>query len=54
MVMLLGAIEKASPALFNLFLQAFDDGWLTNGHGRRAYLSNAMLLSHVSVASPPS
>ena len=44
MVMLLGAIEEASPALFNLFLQAFDEGWLTNGHGRRAYLSNAMLL----------
>jgi ATP-dependent Clp protease ATP-binding subunit ClpA len=30
-VVLLDEIEKASPSLLNLFLQAFDEGWLTDG-----------------------
>jgi ATP-dependent Clp protease ATP-binding subunit ClpC len=43
-VVLLDEIEKASPALLNLFLQAFDEGWLTDGRGRRAYLSDAVVI----------
>ena len=38
-VVLLDEIEKASPSLLNLFLQAFDEGWLTDGRGKRVYLS---------------
>jgi ATP-dependent Clp protease ATP-binding subunit ClpA len=30
-VVLFDEIEKASPSLLNLFLQAFDEGWLTDG-----------------------
>ena len=48
-VVLLDEIEKASPGVLNLFLQAFDEGWLTDGRGRRAYLSDAIVImtSHV-------
>src|SRR5256884_1145291 len=41
-VLLLDEVEKASPYLMNLFLQAFDEGWLTDGRGRRVYLSDAI------------
>src|SRR5687768_15023688 len=43
-VVLLDEIEKASPLLLNLFLQAFDEGWLTDGRGRRVYLSDAVVI----------
>ena len=43
-VILLDEIEKASPSLLNLFLQAFDEGWLTDGRGRRVYLSDAVVI----------
>ena len=41
-VVLLDEVEKASPTLLNLFLQAFDEGWLTDGRGKRVYLSDAV------------
>ena len=43
-VILLDEIEKASPSLLNVFLQAFDEGWLTDGHGKRVYLSDAIVI----------
>jgi ATP-dependent Clp protease ATP-binding subunit ClpA len=43
-VVLLDEIEKASPTLLNLFLQAFDEGWLTDGRGKRVYLSDAIII----------
>jgi len=43
-VVLLDEVEKASPSLLNLFLQAFDEGWLTDGRGKRAYLSDAIVI----------
>jgi ATP-dependent Clp protease ATP-binding subunit ClpA len=43
-VVLLDEIEKASTTLLNLFLQAFDEGWLTDGRGRRVYLSDAVVI----------
>ena len=43
-VVLLDEIEKASPTLLNLFLQAFDEGWITDGRGRRVYLSDAVVI----------
>ena len=43
-VVLLDEIEKASPSMLNLFLQAFDEGWITDGRGRRVYLSDAVVI----------
>src|SRR4051794_18215603 len=43
-VVLLDEVEKASPPLLNLFLQAFDEGWLTDGRGKRVYLSDAIVI----------
>jgi ATP-dependent Clp protease ATP-binding subunit ClpA len=43
-VVLFDEIEKASPSLLNLFLQAFDEGWLTDGRGKRVYLSDAIII----------
>jgi ATP-dependent Clp protease ATP-binding subunit ClpA len=30
--------------VLNLFLQAFDEGWLTDGRGKRVYLSDAIVI----------
>jgi ATP-dependent Clp protease ATP-binding subunit ClpA len=43
-VVLLDEIEKASPTLLNVFLQAFDEGWITDGRGKRVYLSDAIII----------
>src|SRR5437879_2668348 len=43
-VVLLDEVEKASPNTLNLFLQAFDEGWMTDGRGTRVYLSDAVIL----------
>jgi ATP-dependent Clp protease ATP-binding subunit ClpA len=43
-VVLLDEIEKANPSLLNLFLQAFDEGWITDGRGKRVYLSDAIII----------
>src|SRR5262249_59977082 len=50
-VVLLDEIEKASPSLLNLFLQAFDAGWLTDGRGQRVYLSDAIVIMTSNVGS---
>jgi ATP-dependent Clp protease ATP-binding subunit ClpA len=50
-VLLLDEIEKASPALLNLFLQAFDEGWVTDGRGRRAYLSDTLVIMTSNLGS---
>src|SRR5712691_1830309 len=43
-VILLDEVEKASPNTLNLFLQAFDEGWMTDGRGKRVYLSDAIII----------
>src|SRR5947209_14297405 len=43
-VLLLDEVEKASPYLLNLFLQAFDEGWITDGRGKKVYLSDAIVI----------
>jgi ATP-dependent Clp protease ATP-binding subunit ClpA len=43
-VVLLDEVEKASPNLLNLFLSAFDEGWITDGRGKRVYLSDAVVI----------
>ena len=50
-VVLLDEIEKASPSLLNLFLQAFDEGWLTDGRGKRVYLSDAVIIMTFNAGS---
>jgi ATP-dependent Clp protease ATP-binding subunit ClpA len=50
-VVLLDEVEKASPGLLNLFLQAFDEGWLTDGRGKRVYLSDAVVVMTSNVGS---
>ncbi len=50
-VVLLDEVEKASPGLLNLFLQAFDEGWLTDGRGKRVYLSDAVVIMTSNIGS---
>jgi ATP-dependent Clp protease ATP-binding subunit ClpA len=50
-VLLLDEIEKASPYLLNLFLQAFDEGWLTDGRGKKVYLSDAITIMTSNLGS---
>src|SRR5216110_1766492 len=50
-VVLLDEVEKASPHLLNLFLQAFDEGWLTDGRGKRVYLSDAVVIMTSNIGS---
>ena len=50
-VVLLDEVEKASPHLLHLFLQAFDEGWLTDGRGKRVYLSDAVVIMTSNVGS---
>ena len=43
-VLLFDEIEKAHPEVFNIFLQVFDDGRLTDGHGRRVDFRNSVII----------
>ena len=50
-VVLLDEVEKASPTILNLFLQAFDEGWITDGRGKRVYLSDAIVIMTSNIGS---
>lgn len=50
-VLLLDEVEKASPYLMNLFLQAFDEGWMTDGRGKKVYLSDAIVIMTSNLGS---
>ena len=43
-MLLLDEIEKASPYVFDLFLQAFDDARLTDSAGKTVYLYNTIVV----------
>jgi len=43
-IVLLDEIEKAHPEVFNIFLQVFDDGRLTDAKGRTIDAKNAMFI----------
>lgn len=43
-VILLDEIEKAHPEVFNTLLQVFDDGRLTDGHGRTVDFKNTVII----------
>lgn len=43
-VVLFDEIEKAHPEVFNIFLQVFDDGRLTDGQGRTVDFTNTVII----------
>ena len=50
-VILFDEIEKAHPDVFNLLLQLFDDGHLTDGQGRKVDFRNCVLIMTSNVGS---
>lgn len=50
-VVLLDEVEKAHPDVLNLFLQVFDEGFLTDGRGRKVYFSDAVLIMTSNLGS---
>lgn len=50
-VVLLDEVEKANPYVLNLFLQVFDEGWLTDGRGKRVYFSDAVIIMTSNLGS---
>jgi len=50
-VILFDEIEKAHPDVFNVFLQIFDDGRLTDGQGRTVDFRNAIIIMTSNIGS---
>jgi len=50
-VILLDEIEKAHPDVFNVLLQVFDDGRLTDGKGRTVDFKNTIIIMTSNIAS---
>jgi len=50
-VVLLDEVEKAHPNVLNLFLQVFDEGFLTDGRGRKVYFSDTVLIMTSNLGS---
>ena len=50
-VILLDEIEKAHPEVFNILLQIFDDGHLTDAKGRRVDFRNAIIVMTSNIGS---
>ena len=50
-VILFDEIEKAHPNVFNILLQVFDDGRLTDGHGRTVNFKNCILIMTSNLGS---
>lgn len=50
-LLLLDEIEKAHPDIFNILLQVFEDGHLTDSHGRRVSFKNALIVMTSNVGS---
>jgi ATP-dependent Clp protease ATP-binding subunit ClpB len=50
-VILLDEVEKAHPEVFNVLLQVFDDGRLTDGHGRTVDFRNTILIQTSNIGS---
>ncbi len=43
-LVLLDEIEKAHPNILNLFLQVFDEGYITDGQGRKVVFTNTIII----------
>ncbi|XP_077212359.1 clp ATPase [Tasmannia lanceolata] len=50
-VVLLDEIEKAHPDIFNILLQVFEDGHLTDSQGRRVSFKNTLIIMTSNVGS---
>jgi ATP-dependent Clp protease ATP-binding subunit ClpA len=50
-VVLLDEIEKADTYVHNLFLQVFDEGWLTDGRGKKVYFSDTIIIMTSNLGS---
>ncbi len=50
-VILLDEIEKAHPDVFNILLQVFDDGRLTDGKGKTVDFTNTVVIMTSNIAS---
>lgn len=50
-VILLDEVEKAHPQIFNVFLQVFDDGRLTDGRGRVVNFTNTIIIMTSNLGS---
>ncbi|CAN6860625.1 unnamed protein product [Brassica oleracea] len=50
-VVLFDEIEKAHPDIFNILLQLFEDGHLTDSQGRRVSFKNALIIMTSNVGS---
>ncbi|MDO9211938.1 MAG: ATP-dependent Clp protease ATP-binding subunit [Deltaproteobacteria bacterium] len=50
-VVLLDEVEKAHPHVLSLFLQVFDEGFLTDGRGRRVYFSDTVIIMTSNLGS---
>jgi ATP-dependent Clp protease ATP-binding subunit ClpB len=52
-VVLLDELEKAHPDVFNVLLQVFDDGRLTDGQGRTVDFTNSVLIMTSNLPGDP-
>jgi len=50
-VVLLDEVEKAHSNVLNLFLQVFDEGFLTDGRGRKVYFSDTVVIMTSNLGS---
>jgi ATP-dependent Clp protease ATP-binding subunit ClpC len=50
-VVLLDEVEKAHPLVMNLFLQVFDEGYLTDGRGRKVFFSDTVIIMTSNLGS---
>lgn len=50
-LLLLDEIEKAHPNVLTLFLQVLDEGWLTDGLGRKVDFKNTIIIATSNAAS---
>ena len=50
-VILLDEIEKAHSDIYNMFLQVFDDGQMTDSHGRKVSFKNCVILMTSNVGT---
>lgn len=44
-LLLLDELEKAHPNILNLFLQVLDEGWITDGTGRKVDFTNTIIIA---------
>lgn len=49
-LLLLDEIEKAHPNILNLFLQILDEGWVTDGLGRKIDFTNTIIIATSNAA----